>query len=430
MANCDSTYVSLYEDGLDPMPDEQADRVVVIIGRTGAGKSAMANVLAGKENLFHESSAGMTEPSETPTELVAVHFGGTRYVLKIVDTIGIGDKKLKPVEVLNQLAHIASKCTGGINQVLFVIQSRFTKEEEDALRSAMFQGEVIQYTSIICTKCVEYEDPAEEIRLKKYLQEISPVMASVKKFLLVDNPPTTRKITRETAMDDRLQSRKRVLGHLIMNCKERYSPDTLQRIQERVKDKIDEETKLERLLEPTKKEQASLQKELASIQQTMDTQRQTMETQKPQINRQLKEMKDQAAQNMISADQFERQNKEYLGRLAAMEEAKRRAESEESQIKLLQEQLLTQKKQQIEVMKAQYHAQVQMLNARIQQLEQHRTQQEQLRTQQEQLLTQKKQQIEVMKAQHHAEVQMLNARSQQPESAKELETLKRARADL
>ena len=411
------------------MPDEQPDRVVVLIGRTGAGKSTMANVLAGKESLFDESSGAMSSTKGTPTELVAVHFAGTRYVLKIVDTIGIGDTKLKPVDVLNQLAHIANNCTGGINQVLFVTSSRFTKEEEDAfdmMKSVIFQTEVLNYTSVIRTNCVEYDEPAEEVRVRTDLQQQSPVMKHVHKFLLVDNPSLKKEKSRDSAMEDRCKSRQRVLGHLILNCKERYSPDTLTRIQERVKDKIAEETKVERELEATKKEQASLQKELASVQQTMDTQRQTMETEKAQINEQLKEMKDQAAQNKISADQFERQNKECLGQLAAMEEAKRKAESEESQIKLLQEQLRIQQQQQTEAIKViqekiaestrvHHRDEVDKLNARVHQLESEKTETRLAR-------------IEADRMKDQAEIARLTTKGKA--DAEELEAAKRKQAEL
>ena len=274
MADCDSTMVSLYEEGPDPMPDDQPDRVVVLIGRTGAGKSTMANVLAGKENLFDESSRAISKTIGTPIKLVAVHFAGTRYVLKIVDTISIGATMLNPVDVLNQLARIANNCTGGINQVLFVTSSRFTKEEEDAfhmMKSIIFQPEVLAYTSVIRTNCVEHDEPAADFRVRTDLEQQSPVMKHVHKFLLVDNPPTERGITRQKAMEDRCRSRQRVLGHLIFNCRERYFPDSLHRVQERIKGMMYEETTLQRELEATKKEQAALLKELASIQRTMDT---------------------------------------------------------------------------------------------------------------------------------------------------------------
>ncbi|XP_065197875.1 trichohyalin-like [Sycon ciliatum] len=385
MAACNSSMVSLYEEGPDPRPDEQPDRVVVLIGRTGAGKSTMANVLAGKESLFNESSGAMSCTKETPTELVAVNFGSTHYVLKIVDTIGIGDTKLKPVDVLNQLAHIANNCTGGINQVLFVTSSRFTKEEEEAfdmMKSVIFQTEVLNYTSVIRTYCVEYDEPEEEVRVRTDLQQQSPIMKHVKKFLLVSNPSLKKERGRELAMEDRCQSRQRVLAHLILNCKERYSPDTLQRIQERVKDKIDEEKKLEQELNATKKELASVQQTMDTLKQNEETQRQTMEAEKAEINGKLKEVTEQAAAMKISSDEVERQNKMYLERLAAMDEAERKRENGElrEQLRIQQQQLLTQQQQQNEnkqvikeqiaqTMGASHRDEKEKLNALVQQLE-------------------------------------------------------------
>ena len=83
-----------------PVSDLEVDRTVVLIGRTGSGKSTCANTLAGygedkdKDKMFGESCSSISETKELESRTVVVSWRGKEYTLKIVDTIGIGDTNL------------------------------------------------------------------------------------------------------------------------------------------------------------------------------------------------------------------------------------------------------------------------------------------------------------------------------------------------
>jgi len=70
-------------------------RNVLLIGRTGNGKSTLGNVLINKNNrfeeVFKESSGGISKTRAKQSEVF--EYEGTNY--RIIDTIGIGDTKLK-----------------------------------------------------------------------------------------------------------------------------------------------------------------------------------------------------------------------------------------------------------------------------------------------------------------------------------------------
>src|SRR6185437_5394802 len=116
-------------------------RNILLIGRTGNGKTTLANVLFNKngqfEEVFKESAGSISETRELQIELMKVDLdneGREQVEYQIIDTIGVGDTRLTPQGVLYKLAKIARSIDNGLNQVLFVVGDRFTKEEAEAYR--------------------------------------------------------------------------------------------------------------------------------------------------------------------------------------------------------------------------------------------------------------------------------------------------------
>jgi septin family protein len=84
-------------------------RNILLIGRTGSGKSTLANVLMG-ENKFTESakSISATKHVEEGTfEIDLDKEGNEKIRYRVIDTIGLGDTKMKPQGVLMRLAEMA-----------------------------------------------------------------------------------------------------------------------------------------------------------------------------------------------------------------------------------------------------------------------------------------------------------------------------------
>src|SRR5438067_1223633 len=98
---------------------------ILLIGRSGRGKSTLANVIIGTENKFKESSGSASETRKIQFEQFEDKKDNINYL--VIDTPGIGDTKLKDGEILDIIAKAVYLVRNGVSQVLFVIDGRFDK---------------------------------------------------------------------------------------------------------------------------------------------------------------------------------------------------------------------------------------------------------------------------------------------------------------
>ncbi|XP_062514317.1 uncharacterized protein LOC134189935 [Corticium candelabrum] len=213
------------------------NRTVVFIGRTGSGKSTCANTLAGNFGLFKESDGSVSETKIVEAKTIRVDRYGKKCNLKIVDTIGIGDTKLSPDEVLQRLAAACNECKEGINAVLFVTGGRFTEEEADAwdvMWQVLFGEEVLEHTAIVRTNFLKFQDQkAVGIDKKKLKEEggsaASRILPYVRYFLYVDNPPE-----QYGGKEVRECSKEILLKHLIVNCEKVFQPPVMREVKQKI----------------------------------------------------------------------------------------------------------------------------------------------------------------------------------------------------
>src|SRR5256885_1558807 len=99
-------------------------KTILLIGRSGRGKSTLANVVTDTNN-FKESSGSISETKE-------IQLGGfeeNSIDYQVIDTPGIGDTKMSDSEVLDIIAKAVYLARDGVSQVFFTTDGRFDEFE-------------------------------------------------------------------------------------------------------------------------------------------------------------------------------------------------------------------------------------------------------------------------------------------------------------
>jgi len=124
-------------------------KTILLIGRTGHGKSTLANVIA-ETDKFTEGEFAVSETKKT-THHVFDH-KGIKY--RIIDTVGIGDTKMDLGKVLRKLALMGYEVRDGLSQILLVTNGQLVEEVKstyELLKKIVFDESIVDYTTIVRT---------------------------------------------------------------------------------------------------------------------------------------------------------------------------------------------------------------------------------------------------------------------------------------
>ncbi|MDR1670875.1 MAG: 50S ribosome-binding GTPase [Spiroplasmataceae bacterium] len=215
-------------------------KTIILIGKTGNGKSAMASVLVNRDGnfsgTFEEGDGARSTTKKYSAKKFLDEYRDIEYT--IIDTPGICDtgSQEDEREAYRQIVSaIYDHKEEGLSQVLFVTNGRFTEEEKksyDLLNKAFFNEDITKFTTILRTNFPKFNDPeacAADIRkMADGNDELAKMVRDCNgRVIHVENYP-----------DDevkRKQSRKKLLGHL-KNCKEIYNHEFLKKSNETLRE--------------------------------------------------------------------------------------------------------------------------------------------------------------------------------------------------
>jgi GTPase SAR1 family protein len=130
----------------------------LLLGASGSGKSTVANSLTDSE--FFKVSEGSVSETKTIQTLILKDDSNSQ----IIDTPGLGDTGLSSTEVLDVIAKAVYLVKDGVDQVLFVINGRFSQFEISAyniIRTIIFDEKITNHTTIVRTSFPKFSKKEE-----------------------------------------------------------------------------------------------------------------------------------------------------------------------------------------------------------------------------------------------------------------------------
>ncbi|RXN25229.1 GTPase IMAP family member 8-like protein [Labeo rohita] len=175
-------------EDLQQIPERKDQIRLVLLGKTGCGKSATASTIVGRQ-VFDSSATSTSQTKQCQSE-TTVRFGKE---ISVIDTPGLYDTELSKEEVQREIVKCVTFASPGPHAFIIIIRvGRFTEEEKNTVQylKEVFGERILKYTMILFT----YKDQLEKKKMttEQYLHKADPALKELvqscgNRFFFLDN---------------------------------------------------------------------------------------------------------------------------------------------------------------------------------------------------------------------------------------------------